>query len=230
MGQTIGLCRASTSPRLTTALRKHIPTTLCCLRYNRLTERVTVASDGDITKLLAAMRRGDPLAEANLVALVYEDFHALAKRYMNRERPDHTLQPTALVHEAYVRLLRDNPAEWQSRAHFFAAASIVMRRILVDHARSRAAAKRPGGKQRVELDEFMAAASPRIEQLLILDEALTRLADWDRRQARLVEMIYFGGLTESEAAAVMGISERTVKRDWRAARAWLQSQLGGAPV
>jgi RNA polymerase sigma-70 factor (ECF subfamily) len=230
VGQTIGLCRASTSPRLTTALRKHIPTTGCCLRYNRLTERVTVASDGDITKLLAAMRRGDPLAEANLVALVYEDFHALAKRYMNRERPDHTLQPTALVNEAYVRLLRDNPAEWQSRAHFFAAASIVMRRILVDHARSRAAAKRPGGKQRVELDEFMAAASPRIEQLLILDEALTRLADWDRRQARLVEMIYFGGLTESEAAAVMGISERTVKRDWRAARAWLQSQLGGAPV
>jgi RNA polymerase sigma factor (TIGR02999 family) len=215
---------------LTTALRKHIPTTGCCLRYNRLTERVTVASDGDITKLLAAMRRGDPLAEANLVNLVYEDFHALAKRYMNRERPDHTLQPTALVHEAYVRLLRDNPAEWQSRAHFFAAASIVMRRILVDHARSRAAAKRPGGKQRVELDEFMASANPRIEQLLILDEALTRLADWDRRQARLVEMMYFGGLTECEAAAVMGISERTVKRDWRAARAWLQSQLGGPPV
>jgi RNA polymerase sigma factor (TIGR02999 family) len=215
---------------LTTTLNKHIPTTGCCLRYNRLTERVTVASDGDITKLLAAMRRGDPLAEANLVNLVYEDFHALAKRYMNRERPDHTLQPTALVHEAYVRLLRDNPAEWQSRAHFFAAASIVMRRILVDHARSRAAAKRPGGKQRVELDEFMASANPRIEQLLILDEALTRLADWDRRQARLVEMMYFGGLTECEAAAVMGISERTVKRDWRAARAWLQSQLGGPPV
>ena len=176
------------------------------------------------------MRRGDPLAEANLVALVYEDFHALAQRYMARERPDHTLQPTALVHEAYLRLLHDRPAEWQGRAHFFAVASIVMRRILVDHARSRAAAKRPGGKQRVSLDEFMASANPRIEQLLILDEALTRLADWDRRQARLVEMIYFGGLTESEAAAVMGISERTVKRDWRAARAWLQSQLGGPPV
>jgi RNA polymerase sigma factor (TIGR02999 family) len=191
---------------------------------------VTVAGDDDITKLLAAMRRGDPTAEADLVALVYDDFHALAKRYMIHERPDHTLQPTALVNEAYVRLLRDNPAEWQSRTHFFAAASIVMRRILVDHARSRAAAKRPGGRQRVELDEFMASAGPRIEQLLILDEALTRLADWDRRQARLVEMIYFGGLTESEAARVMGISERTVKRDWRAARAWLQSQLGGTPA
>jgi RNA polymerase sigma factor (TIGR02999 family) len=189
-----------------------------------------MASDGDITELLAAMRRGDPQAEANLVALVYDDFHALAKRYMTRERPDHTLQPTALVNEAYMRLLHDHPAEWQSRAHFFAAASIVMRRILVDHARSRAAAKRTGGKCRVELDEFMASASPHIEQLLILDEALTRLSEWDRRQARLVEMIYFGGLTALEAAAVMVISERTVKRDWSAARAWLQTQLGGTPA
>jgi RNA polymerase sigma-70 factor (ECF subfamily) len=189
-----------------------------------------VASDGDITKLLAAMRRGDPEAEANLIALVYDDFHALARRYMTRERPDHTLQPTALVNEAYLRLLHDRPADWQGRSHFFAAASIVMRRILVDHARSRAAGKRAGGRQRVDLNEFMASASPRIEQMLILDEALTRLAEWDSRQARLVEMIYFGGLTESEAAEVLGISERTVKRDWRAARAWLQSQLGGTPA
>jgi RNA polymerase sigma-70 factor, ECF subfamily len=186
-----------------------------------------VASEGEITSLLAAMRRGEPEAEARLVALVYDDFHALAKRYMTRERPDHTLQPTALVNEAYVRLLYDRPAEWENRSHFFAAASIVMRRILVDHARTRAAAKRSGGKQRVELDDFMASANPRIEQLLILDEALTRLAEWDRRQARLVEMMYFGGLTATEAAAVLGVSERTVKRDWRAARAWLQAQLGG---
>jgi RNA polymerase sigma factor (TIGR02999 family) len=174
------------------------------------------------------MRRGDSEAEAQLVALVYDDFHALAKRYMTRERPDHTLQPTALVNEAYVKLLRDRPAEWENRSHFFAAASIVMRRILVDHARARFAAKRTGGKQRMELDDFMASASPRIEQLLILDEALTRLAQWDRRQARLVEMMYFGGLTAKEAAGVLGIGERTVKRDWRAARAWLQAQLGGA--
>jgi RNA polymerase sigma factor (TIGR02999 family) len=103
-----------------------------------------------------------------------------------------------------------------------------MRRILVDHARQRAAAKRPGGKQRVELDDFMATASPRIEQLLILDQALSRLAEWDRRRARLVELLYFGGLTEQEAAEVLGVSVRTVKRDWSAARAWLQAQLGGS--
>jgi RNA polymerase sigma factor (TIGR02999 family) len=187
-----------------------------------------VVSEGEITSLLAAMRRGDPDAENRLAALVYDDFHALARHYMKRERPDHTLQPTALVNEAYVRLLRDRPRDWESRSHFFAAASIVMRRVLVDHARTRAAAKRAGGRQRVELDDFMASTSPRVDLMLILDEALTTLAEWDPRQARLVEMMYFGGLTAPEAAGVMGISERTVKRDWRAARAWLQSRLGGA--
>ena len=155
----------------------------------------TVASDDEITKLLAAMHQGDPQAEAGLVALVYDDFHAIARRYMTRERPGHTLQPTALVNEAYMRLLGDHPADWQCRSHFFAAASIVMRRILVDHAKSRGAAKRSGGRQRVDLDDFMAAANPRIEQLLILDQALDELAKWDRRQARVVEMIFFGGMT-----------------------------------
>jgi RNA polymerase sigma factor (TIGR02999 family) len=187
-------------------------------------------STGEITSLLAAIGSGDPSAEANLAVLVYEEFRAVARRYMRRERPDHTLQPTALVHEAYLRLMHGYSADWQSRAHFFAAASTVMRRILVDHARQRAAAKRPGGKQRVELDDLMASASPRIEQLLILDEALDRLAGWDRRQARLVEMLYFGGLTEIEAAEALGVSVRTVKRDWSAARAWLQAQLGGKPA
>lgn len=188
-----------------------------------------MASDSDIRNLLAAIRRGESDAEANLVALVYSDFHAIAQHFMRHERPDHTLQPTALVHEAYLRLLHGHPADWQSRAHFFAAASIVMRRILVDHARKRAAGKREGRMQKVELDDFMAAPSPRIDQLLILDEALARLAEWDQRQARLVEMIYFGGLTEKEAAAVLRVSERTVKREWSAARAWLQAQLGGSP-
>jgi RNA polymerase sigma-70 factor (ECF subfamily) len=183
------------------------------------------SSPGQITSLLAALRRGDRDAESNLVALVYDDFHALAQRYMRHERPDHTLQPTALVHEAYLRLLQDHAADWQGRAHFFAAASIAMRRILVDYARQRAAAKRPGGKQKVELNDFMASANPRIDQLLVLDEALTRLAEWDSRKARLVEMLYFGGLTEEEAASVLGVSVRTVKRDWKAARAWLQTQL-----
>ncbi|MBZ5624376.1 MAG: sigma-70 family RNA polymerase sigma factor [Acidobacteriia bacterium] len=182
-------------------------------------------SPGEITSLLAALKRGDPGAESNLVALVYDDLHALAQRFMRHERPDHTLQPTALVHEAYLRLLQKHAADWQSRAHFFAAASIAMRRILVDHARQRAAAKRPGGRQKVELNDFMATANPRFDQLLVLDEALTRLAEWDGRKARLVEMLYFGGLTEEEAASVLGVSVRTVKRDWKAARAWLQAQL-----
>jgi RNA polymerase sigma-70 factor (ECF subfamily) len=187
---------------------------------------VTPVPDGEITRLLAALKQGDREVESHLVALVYRDFHLIAQRFMRRERPGHTLQPTALVNEAYIRLMQESPVDWQSRAHFFAAASIVMRRILVDHARHRRAAKRPGGKQRVELDDFMAWDNPRYDQLLILDEALTRLAEWDARRARLVEMMYFGGLTEEESAAVLDISVRTVKRDWSAARAWLQSQFG----
>jgi RNA polymerase sigma factor (TIGR02999 family) len=160
------------------------------------------------------------------VELVYDEFHARAQQYMRRERPGHTLQPTSLVHETYLRLVRDNAAEWQNRAHFFATASIVMRRILVDHARARAAAaKRPGAGQRVQLDSFMAAQNPRIEQLPIPDEALTHLSRMDARQARVVELICFGGLTEEEAAEVLGISVRTVKRDWSDARAWLQAKL-----
>jgi RNA polymerase sigma factor (TIGR02999 family) len=182
-------------------------------------------SAGEITSLLAAVRRGDSKAESNLVELVYDEFHARAQKYMRRERPGHTLQPTALVHETYLRLMRDNAADWQDRAHFYATASIVMRRILVDHARARAAAKRPDARQKVELADLMATQSPRIEQLLILDEALTHLAQMDARQARVVELIYFGGLTEEEAAEVLGISVRTVKRDWRDARAWLQAEL-----
>lgn len=184
---------------------------------------------GEITQLLTALKSGDPNAESKLIDLVYPDLQAIARHYMRRERPGHTLQPTALCHEAYIRLMRDQALDWQSRAHFFAAASIVMRRILVDHARQRAAAKRPEGKQRVTLDDFMAWDTPRFDQLLALDEALTKLAQWDQRRARLVEMIYFGGLTEGEAGVVLGVSVRTVKRDWSAARAWLQAQFGGSP-
>jgi RNA polymerase sigma factor (TIGR02999 family) len=189
-----------------------------------------VSSTGEITRLLAALKRGDPHAESNLVALVYDELNTLAHRYMRHERPDHTLQPTALVNEAYLRLMGRDARDWNDRAHFFATASIVMRRILVDHARQRAAAKRPGNKKRVEIDDAMAATRPRVDELLALDEALTRLAGWSPRQARLVEMIYFGGLTEEEAAGELGISLRTAKRDWTAARAWLQAQLGRKPV
>jgi RNA polymerase sigma factor (TIGR02999 family) len=182
-------------------------------------------SEGEITKQLGALRRGDRRAESILAELLYDDLHARARQYMRRERPDHTLQPTALVNEAFVKLLRNAAIEWQDRAHFLAVASVVMRRILVDHARSRLAAKNAGGRQRVELDDRYAAQRPELDRLLIVDEALTQLTQVDERQGRLVELIFFGGLTEEEAAEALGISARTVKRDWRAARAWLQVQL-----
>jgi RNA polymerase sigma-70 factor, ECF subfamily len=189
-----------------------------------------VASAGEITVLLAAIKGGDANAENRLIGLVYDDLRAVARRSMRRERPDHTLQPTALVNETYLRLISDNTIDWKGRAHFFATAATVMRRILVDYARQRAAGKRVGGRQRVDLDTLMAAASPHVEQLLILDQALTRLAEWGPRQAQLVEMMYFGGLTEAEAAEVLRVSVRTVRRDWSAARAWLQSQLSQLPT
>lgn len=182
-------------------------------------------SAGEITQRLEALRRGDRGAESELADLVYDELHARARQYMRRERPDHTLQPTALVHEAFLKLMQGQDIEWQSRAHFLAVASTVMRRILVDHARARRAEKRPGGKHQVDMAEGIAAENPRTEQVLILDEALTRLSEMDPRQGRLVELIYFGGLTEEEAAEALGISTRTVKRDWASARAWLHAQL-----
>lgn len=182
-------------------------------------------SGGEITRLLTAIRLGDPNAESVLVELVYENLRARAKQHMRSERPDHTLQPTALVHEAYLRLMQDQQVEWQNRAHFFAAASRVMRRILVDHARGRGAAKRVGTRRKVELTDTGASGDTRVEDLLIIDELLDRLTNMDPRQARIVELMYFGGLTEAEAAAVLQVSVRTVKRDWHSARAWLQAEL-----
>jgi RNA polymerase sigma factor (TIGR02999 family) len=179
---------------------------------------------GEITALLGAWQQGDPRAESRLMSLIYKDLHARAQLYMRRERRDHTLQPTALVHETYLRLMREG-GDYHSRAHFLAAASIVMRRVLVDHARERAAAKRTGDKQRVELNDVLAAENPRVEDMLVLDEALTQLAACDARQARVVELLFFGGLTEEEAATTLGVSSRTVKRDYRSARAWLQTQF-----
>ena len=180
---------------------------------------------GEITNQLEALRRGVPQAESILAELVYDELHARAQQYMRRERPDHTLQPTALVNEAFLKLLRHQTIEWQDRAHFLAVASVVMRRILVDHARGRGAAKRFGAQQKVELDERHAARQPHLDQLLVLDEALNRLTKMDPRQGRMVELMYFGGLTEEETAEALGISVRTVKRDWSSARAWLQAQL-----
>jgi len=185
---------------------------------------------GEITNLLAALRQGDRKAESNLAVLIYDDLHSRAAKYMRRERADHTLQPTALVNETFVWLMRHHAIEWQNRAHFFATASVVMRRILVDYARHRSANKRPAARLQVSLDDHMAAETPRIEQVLVLDEALTRLTEMDPRQGRLVELVYFGGLTEEESAKVLGVSLRTVQREWRSARAWLQAQLRRRPA
>jgi RNA polymerase sigma factor (TIGR02999 family) len=148
---------------------------------------------------------------------------------MSRERPDHTLQPTALVNETFLRLLDGQTVAWQDRAHFLAVASNIMRRILVDHARARSAGKRLGGFEKVPFDDRHAAASaPPPDDILALDEALDRLTRMDARQGRLVEFIWFGGMTEEEAAEALGVSARTVRRDWRSARAWLQTQLRGS--
>lgn len=187
-----------------------------------------MAAHAEITTLLAAVKQGDRSAENLLAERVYGELRNIAGAHMRRERRNHTLETTALVHEAYLRLVRDQAMDWQGRAHFFATASVVMRRILVDYARQRAAGKRPDAGVRVELKDWHATAHPSLDQMLILDEALDRLAAMDRRQARIVELRYFGGLTEEETAEVLAISPRTVKRDWCSARAWLQVQLGGS--
>jgi RNA polymerase sigma factor (TIGR02999 family) len=199
---------------------------ILCGAIERIARRLTLpGSSGEITVLLAAVKRGDLRAKANLVAMVYERLHAMARDYMRRERANHTLQATALVHEAYLRLVADESPGFEDRVHFFATAATVMRRVLVDYARQRMAEKRGAGHQQVELEDFFASVTPNTEELLILDEALGRLAACNDRQSRLVEMRYFGGLTEEEAATALGISVRTAKRDWMAARAWLQGQL-----
>ncbi len=184
-----------------------------------------MAERAEITSLLEAAQRGDRAAEAALAETVYGELHAIAGSHMRRERRNQTLQTTALVHEAYLRLVRDRSVDWQGRTHFFACASVVMRRILVDYARQRLAMKRPPARYRVELNDWQASEQPRMDQMLILDEALNRLAELDARQARIVEMRYFAGLTEEEIGKVLEISPRTVKRDWTSARAWLQLQL-----
>jgi RNA polymerase sigma factor (TIGR02999 family) len=157
--------------------------------------------------------------------LVYSELLRAARRYMRGERPDHTLQPTALVHEAYLRLVGQREIAWQNRAHFFGVAAQLMRRILVDHARARQAEKRGGDVGMVPLEEAMVFKEEGGPALLALDQALTRLNQFDPRQGRIVELRFFGGLTEEEIAAVLGVSARTIKRDWNVARAWLYNEI-----
>jgi len=184
-----------------------------------------MTSPSTITQLLVRWRAGDQAALDELLPLVYREMRRLAGYYLRQERPDHTLQPTALVHEAYLRLVGEKEIDWQSRAHFFGIAAVRMRRILVEHARSRQAAKRGGGEYRLSLSEANRMAEKRDVNLLALDDALRRLEELDLQKSRIVELRYFGGLTIEETAEALRISPSTVKRDWMLARAWLRSEI-----
>jgi RNA polymerase sigma factor (TIGR02999 family) len=180
----------------------------------------------DVTLLLARLKAGDRGALDRLMPLVHDELRRLARAHMRRERAAHTLQATALAHEAYMRMVDLDRIDWRDRAHFFAVAAGVMRRILIDHARKRRAARRGGGAPHVPLEEGLRLADDRPEELVALDEALERLGAMDPRQARIVELRFFGGLNVEETAAVLEISPRTVKREWAVARAWLKAELG----
>jgi RNA polymerase sigma-70 factor (ECF subfamily) len=180
---------------------------------------------GSVTRLLSDLKNGDATAEAKLIPLVYDELRRLAANYMRRERPDHTLQATALVHEAFMRLTEQKNVSWQGKAHFLGVASQLMRRILIDHARGHLRAKRGGGGKKLSLEEGILLTETRSEELLAVDESLNRLASLDQRQARIVELRFFGGLSIEETAEVIGISPKTVKRDWSMAKAWLHGEL-----
>jgi len=179
----------------------------------------------EITQLLAEWTNGNQEALDKLYPLVYDELRRIARRYMSRERKGHTLQTTALINEAYLRLVEQRNVHWANRAHFFAIAAQIMRRILIDYARRYEYAKRGAGAQRVSLDEVAFVAKERARELLLLDEALNRLVTVDTRRSRVVELRFFGGLENEEIAEVLKISPNTVTRDWHMARAWLYKEL-----
>ena len=181
----------------------------------------------DITQLLKDYQGGKKDALDDLFPLVYDELRKLAASRMRSERGDHTLQPTALVHEAYLRLVEQHSADWQNRAHFFGLAAEMMRRILVNHAVKNNAEKRFGNQTRLALDEIVDFTGGADINLVSLDEALNKLAEFDPKQAKIVELKFFGGLTNEEIAEVTGVSDSTVKREWRIAKAWLHEQLKG---
>jgi len=185
---------------------------------------VRSAVSADVTGLLRAWSHGEPGAAEKLVPLVYDELKRQAARYLRRERRDHTLRPTALVHEAYLRLFGQDRAAWKNRAQFFGVAAQVMRRILVDHARNRGAAKRAGGWRRVSLDDDMGAPARDLD-LVELEDALVELATLDPDKVRMVELRFFGGLSLDETAEVLGVSPSTITREWRMTRAWLYRRL-----
>jgi RNA polymerase sigma factor (TIGR02999 family) len=179
----------------------------------------------DVSGLLAAWNEGDQAAQEELLPLVYDELRRLARNHLRRERPNHTLQPTALVHEAYLRLVGEGGATWQNRAHFFGIAARLMRQILINHAEARAAARRGGGAFRLSLGAVDRLTEGPEVDLIALDDALKSLAALDPRQGQIVELRFFGGLTVEETAAVLGLSPATVKREWSAARAWLRREI-----
>lgn len=183
-----------------------------------------------VTQLLLRMREGDSEAEARVFELLYRDLRRVAASFLQRERQNHTLQPTALVHEAYMRISRQEPELIRDREHFLALAAQVMRRLLVDHARAKRSRKRGLGLAPVSLDQAFVYDPRSPDQLLLIDEMLTKLAAWDARQCRVIELRFFGGLTEREIAAILGISERTVKRDYKFGQAWLSGEFRKATV
>jgi RNA polymerase sigma factor (TIGR02999 family) len=186
-------------------------------------------SPHDVTALLADWSRGDRGALGQLLPLVYEELRGIAARQLGRERIGHTLQPTALVHEAYMRLVDQRKVDWQNRAHFFGVAAQIMRRILVDHARRHAASKRGDGARCVSIDDAQHVPATNELPILALDHALDRLEQVDSALARIVELRAFGGLTIDEAAHVLNVSPSTAKREWRTAKAWLHRELGSEP-
>jgi RNA polymerase sigma-70 factor, ECF subfamily len=186
---------------------------------------MAISPPQDVSQLLVAWSNGDEEAHEQLMPLVYKELRRLAHRHLGRERAGHTLQTTALVHEVYLRLVDQKEIRWQNRAHFFAVAAVMMRRILVDYARSRRFAKRGGGAPHVSLDEAMVVSNERAADIVALDEALNALAEFDERKSRMVELRFFGGLSIEETAEVLRVSPGTVMRDWTLAKAWLQREL-----
>jgi RNA polymerase sigma factor (TIGR02999 family) len=184
-----------------------------------------VEQSKQITKLLIAWGNGDESALDVLMTAVYDELHRMARAYMHRQRVGHTLQTTALLNEAYLRLIDSSKVQWQNRAHFFAVSAQLMRRILVDFARAQGNQKRGGSAERVSLDRALEFSADRGADLVALDDALKTLSELSKRQAQIVELRYFGGLTEGEVAEVLKTSERTVRRDWSLARAWLYREL-----
>lgn len=178
-----------------------------------------------ITRLLVEWGNGNQTALENLMPLVYEELHRMARRFMRRQAVGHTMQTTELIHEAYLKIAKNDGQNWQNRAHFFGVAARAMRHILVDYARSKHSRKRGGWQEKVTLDESLAASSPKADGLLQLDDAMNQLAILDARKCRVVELKYFGGLTNEEIAEVLKISPETVKRDWRFSRTWLLREL-----